>query len=105
MINITLDNILNLPIMDSMKPKTVKQFPRVELIFDPEPVRLRTKILDEDGNTKTPNRGEFAALIGISANGYSRLASKPTQERNETLAGIISATGCKVDELFQIVPL
>lgn len=78
--------------------------PKIEVFFDPEPVRLKTKIRTAVGVEKTPNMGEFAKLIGISKNGYTRLRSSPTQVRVETIAGIISATGCRVDELYRIVP-
>ncbi len=82
-----------MPIIHVMIDK--KQPQPVKVVFDPEPVRVKTGL----------NKFQFSALIGISANGYSGLSNEPTQVRVETLAKIISKTGCKIEELYRVEPL
>ena len=68
--------------------------PKVKISFDPESLRLEMDL----------KKGKFAELIGVSNNGYSGLANKPTQVRMETLAKIISATGVPIEKLFRVEP-
>lgn len=74
---------------------------QVDVQFNPEKVRMRcTK---KDGTPLT--KAEFAALIGLTSNGYSGLSNQPTQQRNGTIARIISATGCRLEDLFEEIPV
>lgn len=68
--------------------------------FVPENVRQRCK--DEYGNVLT--KGAFAALIGVSVTGYTSMSNHPTMMRAETLSKIMTATGCKLEDLFEVVP-
>lgn len=82
--------------MPIIRIMTEKKSPQpVKVVFDPEPVRQKTGL----------NKFQFSHLIGISANGYSSLSNEPTQVRLETLAKIISKTGCKVEDLYRVEPL
>ena len=75
--------------IDKKSPQPVK------VVFNPEPVREKIGM----------NKSQFAELIGISANGYSGLSNNPTQVRVETLAKIISKTGCRLEDLYRVEPV
>jgi DNA-binding XRE family transcriptional regulator len=66
--------------------------PPVSVHFNPDQVRERLGI----------TKGQFATMIGVSANGYSRMCGDPTQVRVVTLAKLISSTGCEISDLFQV---
>lgn len=74
----------------------------VRVVLNPDRVRLKCTKVDGEVLTK----GEFADWIGISENSYGDISNDNTvQIRKETIAAIISATGCRLDDIFEIVPL
>lgn len=72
----------------------------VRVKFNVEAVRKRCKQPNGDPVTQ----GQFAALFGMSTNGYSQLKSS-SGPRLETVAKIISVTGCAITDLFKIEPV
>lgn len=72
----------------------------VEVRWNPDRARMKCTI---DG--KVLNKGEFAALIGMSTNTYIDVSNNNTaQIRKETLEKLLSI-GCTIEDLIEVVPL
>lgn len=76
------------------KPKSARA--PIKVVFDPESVRAKYR--------PDLTMGAFAELCGVHPNSYTKLSRNPTLVRMTTLAGIVNATGCQIEELFKISP-